>query len=545
MLPNQFKNLRTKILTLLAASILSVGVIAFIITSLLTSKITQYGELITQEVSATTMVDNINLNFKRQVQEWKNVLLRGHEANDRNKYWQRFLTLHDVIQADARKFMQLEIDQDLHLKMRDFVVMHNGLKPQYQRGYRVFQQNTFSHRIGDNAVRGIDREPTKLLESLSKRLHDISMQKSDELSSTAAKTTYWGTSSILLTIIVSMILSVLFMSYKVVHPITTLIEHLYKVSKGNFDDELAFYRDDEIGQMSKAIELLRRSLKATCSEMSVAQQNMDQICASLVNSAKAIALGATEQNQGTDLVKQSMGTMTNMAKTISENAKNASLAASKADEHASQSITVMQETIDTITHSSGQINDTAEVINKLDDDARNVGTVLDVIKSIAEQTNLLALNAAIEAARAGDQGRGFAVVADEVRTLAAKTQQSTEEIQDIIANVQTGAKNAVAAIKLGEQNSQVSVQKVLAADTNLKSVTGSITEINQLNKQIAVAIQEQSGVALEIEKSILGLAEIAASNKMHSESCNTDNQTLTEVKNNMAELIAKLMGARK
>lgn len=545
MVPNRFRNLRTKILSLLGGGILSVGLISFVISGMLSGKMEQYGNLIEQEVNAMTMADSINLNFKRQVQEWKNVLLRGHDAADREKYWQRFMDRHEEVRQDARTFLNLDIDAQYLSKMRQFMTTHHNLKPQYEAGYRVFMQNNYSHKIGDDAVRGIDREPTRLLEELSGQIHQRGMEQSKTLSTRAEQTTFWGTTVILLAIVLSVLVCVIFMNRNVIMPITALIEHLRKVSKGNFKEELSFYRNDEIGQMSKAIEILRRSLDSTCSEMTEVQNNLDQVSASLLDSAKAIDMGAKDQNHGTDRVSQSMQSMTDMARRITDNANEASVAASQADDYASQSIKVMQETIDTITHSSGQINDTAEVINKLDEDARNVGTVLDVIKSIAEQTNLLALNAAIEAARAGEQGRGFAVVADEVRTLAAKTQQSTEEIQDIIANVQTGAKNAVAAIQLGEKNSQVSVDKVLEADTNLKSVTGAIKEINELNKLIADAIAEQSHVAMEIEKNILGLAEIAAENGKHAESCNEDNATLSEVKNRMAGLIARLMGQEK
>ncbi|BDX07856.1 methyl-accepting chemotaxis protein [Planctobacterium marinum] len=545
MVPNRFKNLRTKILSLLGIGILSVGVIAFIISAMLSGKIEQYDQLITQEVSAMTMADSINLNFKRQVQEWKNVLLRGHKTSDREKYWQRVLDRHEQVQQDAGAFLKLQLDEQYLEQMRRFRNIHQQLKPKYETGYQAFIQSDFSHKAGDDAVRGIDREPTKLLEQLSESLHSKGMEESEQLSTRANATTFWGTFIILLAIILSMAGSVLFMNSKIIQPTTALIGHLRKVSKGNFNEELSFYRDDEIGQMSKAIELLRRSLNNICNEMAEVQNDLDHVSSSLRDSAKAIDLGAKDQNRGTDKVSTSMQSMTDMARRITDSANDASVAASQADDFASQSIKVMQETIDTITHSSGQINDTAEVINKLDEDARNVGTVLDVIKSIAEQTNLLALNAAIEAARAGEQGRGFAVVADEVRTLAAKTQQSTEEIQDIIANVQTGAKNAVAAIQLGEQNSQVSVDKVLEADSNLKSVTGSIKEINELNKQIADAIAEQSHVAMEIEKNILGLAEIAAVNEQHAKSCNDDNVVLTEVKNRMAALIAQLMGQKK
>lgn len=538
----KYKNLRTKILSLMALGILLVTVISVISGLLLSSKITQYRMLIDTEVSATTTAERMNLNFKRQVQEWKNVLLRGQDDGDRDKYWQRFQERHEQVQQDARTFLSLNLDSALLSEMRHFADIHANLKPQYDKGYQTFVNSDFDHQQGDSSVRGIDREPTKILEGLADKLHKLSVQRSEELSDSAAQTTFWSTLAIIVATIVSIGLSFWFMNDKVVKPLTDLISHLRNVSKGQFHQELRIYRTDEIGKMSKAVEELRQNLVSVCSEMSEAQRELDEVSAHLLKSASELNNGAREQEKGTATVSSAMAKMADMAQRITESAHQAAVVAEKAENYAVSSITVMQETIDTITSSSTQINDTAVVIGKLDEDAKNVGTVLDVIKSIAEQTNLLALNAAIEAARAGEQGRGFAVVADEVRTLAARTQQSTEEIQDIIANVQTGARNAVEAIRLGEENSKISVEKVLEADTNLKSVTGSIKEISQLNGEIADAIKTQSGLAKDIEDNMRDLTTIARENGIHADSCQADNQTLSAIKGKMSHLINRLMG---
>ncbi|XOV79395.1 MAG: methyl-accepting chemotaxis protein [Aestuariibacter sp.] len=542
MFSGKYLNLRSKILSLLALGVLLVGLISIISSVLLSSKIDQYSDLIAAEVSANTMADRINLNFKRQVQEWKNVLLRGHKNDDREKYWQRFMDRHEEVQRDVSTFLSLNIDASLLAEMRQFKAIHSDLKPQYENGYQVFLSSQFDHMQGDSSVRGIDRQPTKLLEGLSDKLHDLGVNKSTAMREHAGTTIFWSTTAVILTIVLSIAVSFWFMNNKVVRPLTALIAHLRRVSKGDFHSELRFYRSDEIGQMSKAIEELRQNLVNVCTEMSSAQGELDRVSHSLLSSAEALNSGAKDQEQGTETVTSAMTSMADMAQRITESAQQASIVADKAENYAGTSIRVMQETIDTITSSSTQINDTASVITKLDEDAKNVGTVLDVIKSIAEQTNLLALNAAIEAARAGEQGRGFAVVADEVRTLAARTQQSTEEIQDIIANVQTGAQNAVEAIRLGEENSKVSVEKVLQADTNLKSVTGSIQEISQLNGEIADAIGNQSRLAKDIEDNMKDLATIARDNGVHADSCQDDNRTLSDVKSKMSYLIAKLMG---
>jgi methyl-accepting chemotaxis protein len=170
---------------------------------------------------------------------------------------------------------------------------------------------------------------------------------------------------------------------------------------------------------------------------------------------------------------------------------------------------VIDKVINAIGDLAKEVEKAAGVIQQLEGESKNIGSVLDVIKSIAEQTNLLALNAAIEAARAGEQGRGFAVVADEVRTLAGRTQESTSEIEEMITRLQSGANNAVKVMEEGKDMTQVGVEQAASAGEALQTINEAVTKISDMNTQIASAAEEQSAVTEEINRSIVNINQVA------------------------------------
>jgi methyl-accepting chemotaxis protein len=184
-------------------------------------------------------------------------------------------------------------------------------------------------------------------------------------------------------------------------------------------------------------------------------------------------------------------------------------ATNKADDEAVQGRGVVESTMKSIEGLSAEINSAASVIGELEKESENIGSVLDVIKGIAEQTNLLALNAAIEAARAGEQGRGFAVVADEVRNLASKTQQSTQEIETMIDRLQSGTGSAVQVMMDSQSRAEDSVNQAANAGISLEAITNAVSQIKDMNTHIAVAAEEQSSVAEEINRNIVNINDIS------------------------------------
>jgi methyl-accepting chemotaxis protein len=220
--------------------------------------------------------------------------------------------------------------------------------------------------------------------------------------------------------------------------------------------------------------------------------------------------GAQQQQSEIDQIATAMNEMATTVQDVARNASAAADAARRANEESQKGRGEVVQTMDAIDAVAREVESAASVIHKLAADSNSIGTVLDVIRGIAEQTNLLALNAAIEAARAGEQGRGFAVVADEVRTLATRTQESTQEIQKMIEQLQVGAKNAVQVMEQGRSKAQASVQQAARAGQSLDTITAAVGTIDDMNTQIASAAEEQGAVADEINRNIVSISQIAS-----------------------------------
>jgi len=216
-------------------------------------------------------------------------------------------------------------------------------------------------------------------------------------------------------------------------------------------------------------------------------------------------------------VVEAVSSMTAAVHDASQNAATAALAAKDASREADSGQQVVDSVTSSIHSLAGEVERAATAIQKLESDTESIGAILEVIRGIADQTNLLALNAAIEAARAGEQGRGFAVVADEVRTLAQRTQEATKEINDMIARLQDGSKNAVHVMAQGRRQAELSVEQAGKAGESLKAITHAVGSISQMNEQIAAAVEQQTAAAESINQNLRGITEATTKGSRRSQ----------------------------
>lgn len=195
--------------------------------------------------------------------------------------------------------------------------------------------------------------------------------------------------------------------------------------------------------------------------------------------------------------------------------------------------------IDNIHQLSNEVRLNTDGLHQLQEDVNGIGAVSDVIRGIAEQTNLLALNASIEAARAGEQGRGFAVVADEVRALAARTQASTQEIQNMIQRLQSSTTAASDSIKRSLVKGDVSVQMVTETSNALKSIDDQVSTINQRGLQIATAAEEQTQVIESINQNVHAIADATESASQYAAQSNESGESLAKVGAELQQLVGQ------
>ncbi|MES2662903.1 MAG: methyl-accepting chemotaxis protein [Pseudomonadota bacterium] len=208
------------------------------------------------------------------------------------------------------------------------------------------------------------------------------------------------------------------------------------------------------------------------------------------------------QQQQTQRILSSISQLSDTVQGVSQSAAQAAQAARQANKDASEGQEVVNHVTSSINSLAAEVQRAASAIQKLEKDSESIGAILEVIRGIADQTNLLALNAAIEAARAGEQGRGFAVVADEVRTLAQRTQEATQEINDMIVRLQEGSSNAVKVMAEGSKQAERSVSQASKAGSSLQAIADAIRSISEMNDHIASAVEEQSTYSGEIGQNL-------------------------------------------
>ena len=361
--------------------------------------------------------------------------------------------------------------------------------------------NGFSEVDVDGKTRIVSFTPIKGLPSVNWYI-GLSVDKEKAYSMLSE----FRTSAVVATIIaVAIIIALLGMLIRIlIQPLHVMTRAMADIADGEGDltKRLTIQNNDEFGTLGTAFNRFVERIHGSIREVSSATGQVNEVALRVVAASNSSMFNSDQQASRTSSVAAAINQLGAAAQEIARNAAQASSQASDARSLAEDGQQVVDRSIVAMNQLSSMLSASSTNIESLNSKTVNIGQILEVITSISQQTNLLALNAAIEAARAGEAGRGFAVVADEVRNLAHRTQESAQQVQTMIEELQVGARESVSTMSDSQRHSQDSVEIANLAGERLNSVTLRIGEIDGMNQSVATATEEQTAVVESINVDI-------------------------------------------
>ncbi|MCF5704790.1 methyl-accepting chemotaxis protein [Pseudomonas syringae] len=331
----------------------------------------------------------------------------------------------------------------------------------------------------------------------------------------------------------------LLLTRSIVLPLAQSLGVAEVVAGGDLTGDISISGKDEPARLLQALKSMQHNLRDTIRQISESSSQLASASEELSCVTEDATRGLHQQSLEIEQAATAVNQMTAAVEEVASNAVATSEASRESDRIAQHGREQVQQTVTSIEFLADDVTSNATQVEDLAQKVHGISKVLDVIRSIAEQTNLLALNAAIEAARAGDAGRGFAVVADEVRALAHRTQQSTQEIEQMIGGIQQGTDSAVSSMQQSNVRARSTLELAKAAGTALEEIASAFTLINERNLVIASASEEQAAVAREVDRNLMNIRDLAMQTSAGANQTSAASQELSRLAVDLNSMVAK------
>jgi methyl-accepting chemotaxis protein len=450
-----------------------------------------YTGVIEGEIAQSQQARVLQVTFKKQVQAWKDILLRGKDDAALRKYTDEFRADSRLIQSICDRLDSQIRDSQARAGLVSFRRQHEILDSQYEAalaGYVVSRD--FS--AADAALKGKDRAPTDSLDQVAERLTGLATAMPVEITARLHRE-----QNILAVVLILLWLVLGIGSVRYARSLAARLGRCIGFVSGIASGDLTQStpekgRSDELGILIEAMEMMRDQLRSTVGSIQSMAAQLTTGADDVSEASKQIARSASEQRGQSTQVAAALEQVLASAREISQHCQDAAERAIETGNMAADSVQTVEAVAGEVRALSADAQRNARAVEQLGERSSEIGQIVTLIQEIAGQTNLLALNAAIESARAGEQGRGFAVVAGEVRRLAERTTAATKEIADAVQSIQQGTRTAVDHIKASSERVEKSVVTADAAARSLSILGSSTGEVRQRIQQIAQASEDQS-----------------------------------------------------
>ena len=450
--------------------------------------------------------------FKEQVQEWKNTLLRGKDPKSLDKYWDAFTKKETFVAETAKKLHAALPEGESKTLVDKFAKAHVKMGENYRKGLDAFNAASYDAAAGDAAVKGIDREPVKLLAEAGQKIEAFSSAVATRVAADGKRATISSLIIMLLVCGIGLCAGV------------WLSRSITRQLGGEPVEAADLARSVAAGDLSVPIDLKQGDTTSVMAQLKYMQDSLAKVVTKVRQGSEGMATASAQiascnhdlsarTEQHASALEKTAASMEQLSATVKQNADSAK----QANQRAMSASTVAVKGGEVV----AQVVDTMKGIN---DSSKKISDIISVIDGIAFQTNILALNAAVEAARAGEQGRGFAVVASEVRSLAGRSADAAKEIKILIgASVERVAQGTALVDQAGATMTEVvsSIRRVtdlmgeISAASNEQSqgvsqVGEAVTQMDQVTQQNAALVEEMAAAASSLKSQAQELVQTVA-----------------------------------
>ena len=473
----------------------------------------------------------------------------------------RTISLRMALDQDANNIATYRSQMDTRDKeLSEKIAAYDKLvnTPEGQQLYDQFKKTFAAYRSGIAqsfalAEQGKRDELTKLLlvdmktvvDGSGKQLNDLADLFAKQVAAESQKSAaHYENSRTIVSLFIAFaalatVALAMMLTRSIVRPLSSAVSAAESVAQGDLTRPIETHGNDEVSRLLKALATMQQNLRETLQGISGSATQL----ATAADELNAVTLDSTQglqqQNHEIEQAATAVNQMTAAVEEVARNAVSTSDATRQSSESAHLGQVRVSETATAINALASDVQQTGELVQSLANQSQDIGKVLDVIRAIAEQTNLLALNAAIEAARAGESGRGFAVVADEVRALAYRTQQSTQEIEQMVQGMRSGSSLALDSMQASTARATTTLALAERAGEALQTITASVHEIHERNLVIASAAEEQAQVAREVDRNLVNIRDLSVRSAAGADQTSASSHELSQLANALQGMVRR------